>query len=144
MTDVEIRIVRNDKVPADRLELLDGAMLFDPDSLDAAIVGVQALASGECVAVYNYKAIVDQYLRDGGSSLEDEDARLEVEEFVDFNTLRAVPYMGERSPIIVSEVRKDEPPDEIDPDDPPVYLTLQDKKWLVVESAHDLSFLSAS
>ena len=132
------RTLRNDKLTADQIKLLDGAAIFDPNTLDSAILAVYRLSNGEHVAVYDYQELIRRYMADDGVSLGDEEAYLDWQEFVDYNTLRSVPYMGDRSPIIVLEVQEGEPPDS-DPDDPAIFLSINDKKWLVVECAHDLA-----
>lgn len=60
------------------------------DGHNEAIIGFDTEA--ECV-IYDYHKIIENLVKDGCS---DEDAR----EYYEYNVARALPYMGERRPII--------------------------------------------
>lgn len=137
--DIPERKIRNDTLPADQLMLLDGAPVFDPDDLDAAIVGVHKLLNGKHVAVYCYDKIIEQYMAANGQTPDDEAAYFETQEFVDYNTVRAVAYMGDRSPIIVETLEEEEGIE--DPDEDKTFLTIAGKRWSVVECHHDITNL---
>lgn len=108
MTD-NIRIINNPELPEDLARQLDGAVLLDPDTLDVAIVGVHLNAKGEACAVYDHDLLVTAFAEN--EFAEDEDPTETAIEWVGYNTLRALPYAGERAPVVVYEV------DEHDPDE---------------------------
>ena len=62
----------------------------DPDYADA-FIGV----SSDYRAVYDYDKMAECLASEEGMSYED------AVEFIDYNTLRALPYMGENAPIVV-------------------------------------------
>ena len=76
------------------VEVHDEACVLEPDFLDKAILG-----SYKGCLVYSYEALVEAY-----QSSEDGWDYDEAVEFVNFNTLRGVAYMGPRAPYIVSEM----------------------------------------
>lgn len=92
------------------LEKLEGATLLDPRELDAAIIGTYHTKKGK-VAVYDYDKLVGAFvaLRGKTSELDDDDdleasdveAWEQAMEWVEYNTIRALPYVKERAPIIV-------------------------------------------
>jgi hypothetical protein len=96
---------------------LEGATLLDPERLDAAIMGVLEVMASP-VAVYDYDALV-RLLQEDVGDLE------ETEEWVDYNTLRAIPYMGPRAPVVLR--RLDDDPDVFDPEE---LVDFRGKKWL--------------
>ena len=67
------------------------AVVFDGPSFDEAIVGV----TDESQVVYDYDKMV--------RCLQDQDGMTEEEaiEFIEFNTIRALPYAGPHAPIIM-------------------------------------------
>lgn len=64
----------------------------DPDYEDA-FIGV----SSDDKAVYDYDKMILCLMKDG---MTDEEAM----EFIDFNTIRALPYIGDRAPVIMYSV----------------------------------------
>ena len=46
-------------------------------------------------AVYNYRKMVESFCKENDCSEE------EAEEYISYNTIRSLPYMGERAPIIM-------------------------------------------
>ena len=69
----------------------DGTVILVNPSFDEAIVGV----TEEGRLVYSYEKMVRQLAKD--EFMCDHEAQ----EFIDYNTVRAIPYMGEKRPIIV-------------------------------------------
>jgi hypothetical protein len=135
----DIRAIKQPKLGPEKLELLDGAPVFDPSDLDEAIIEVYKLPGGEHVAVYDYDAIVAHHTKElGGTPTKDDDAYEQAVEWVDYNTCRAVPYMGARAPIIVRKPFEGELEDDSDPDLEERFLVIGGEKWLVVECPHDL------
>ena len=60
------------------------------DSMDDAIIGIDV----DGHVVYSYDKCVDCMVKEG---MTDEEAM----EWVDYNTIRAIPYMGDKHPIIM-------------------------------------------
>lgn len=58
---------------------------------DDALIGV----SEDGRAIYNYELMIDWLIREEGFTDE------EAVEWIDYNTIRALPYMGEDAPIIM-------------------------------------------
>ena len=78
-----------------RERLLDNGyeyvMCFENESYDTALVGV----SEDGRAIYDYELMVE-YLMDKYDWSEEESI-----DWVEYNTLRALPYMGEHAPIVM-------------------------------------------
>ena len=72
-------------------------ILLDNHDYDGSIVGI----TEDGRVVYDYEAMVEEYMND--ESCPEEDAR----EWLDYNTLRAIPYMGEHAPVILNINKKD-------------------------------------
>lgn len=98
----EVRVVRSPHLNEADLENLDGAPVFDGVGLDGCIIAVTETPEG-FVAVYDYDllwaAIAASSADDAG---EEQMAAEEAMEYVDFNIVRAIPYMRPRAPIIGS------------------------------------------
>lgn len=65
--------------------------ILDNSAFDNSVVGI----SEDGRLVYDYRRMVIEYMEDEGCSEE------EAVEWLDYNTLRAIPYFGEDHPIIV-------------------------------------------
>ena len=129
-----IRLIRSETLKQDQIDQLDGTLLFDPDDLDKAIIAVYKIPIGKHVAVYDYDAIVAYFVKElGDDGTGNEGAYEQAVEWVDYNTCRAVPYMGDRAPIIVRKRFEDE---EVDPEER--HLELAGETWVVVECTHEL------
>lgn len=79
-----------------RDELPEDAILFDNVSYDGSIVGVTT----EGRVVYNYDKMVEELMQDEEWSYED------AVEWIDYNTIRALPYAGPNGPIIMYPILK--------------------------------------
>jgi hypothetical protein len=66
-------------------------LIFSNPSYDDALIGV----TEDNRAVYDYDKMVDWLFENEGMSVE------EATEWVDYNTIRALPYFGESAPIIM-------------------------------------------
>ena len=77
-----------------REEMEEGTVFLEPAYFDAAIIG-KAMIHGYEVVVYSLQAIIDAVYK---NEIED---MAEATEWVEYNTLRAIPYMGEQAPVIV-------------------------------------------
>ena len=95
-----VRRVERADMPAPTVESLKEALcdrgfedavgLETPDFADA-VVG----ASDDGRVVYDYERMVRSLMRKDG--MDEEEAR----EYIDYNTIRALPYMGDKAPIVV-------------------------------------------
>lgn len=65
--------------------------LFDNPSFDNSIIGI----SNDDKVVYDLNKMIKELAEDDGISEE------EALEFIEYNTLRAIPYFGENAPIVV-------------------------------------------
>lgn len=73
----------------------DGAVLFDNPSFDNSIIGISTNNN----IIYDLTSMVDELAEDDDMSYE------EALEFIDYNTLRTIPYINEGSkPIIMTEL----------------------------------------
>lgn len=74
-----------------RAELPEDAIIFDGMSFDGSIVGVTT----DDRVVYDYDKMVEELMVDEGWSYE------EAAEWINYNTIRSLPYAGENAPIIM-------------------------------------------
>jgi hypothetical protein len=70
---------------------LDDAIIFENPDYDAAIIGV----SHDDRVIYDYDKMVQCLMEEDGMT------SLEAAEFIDYNTLRAIPYAGDGAPIVM-------------------------------------------
>lgn len=70
----------------------DESIVFDNPDYDSAIVGV----TDEGNVVYDFNKMVDHLMEHDGME------RDEAVEFIEYNTVRALPYAGEGAPIIIT------------------------------------------
>ena len=70
---------------------LEGTAYFKGDSFDTAILGY----TEDGKLVYSYDKMIEWLTENDDLSPE------ESQEWIDYNTIRTIPYMGEKSPIIV-------------------------------------------
>lgn len=68
----------------------DGVVLFDNHAYDKSIIGL----TEDGRAIYDEDKMIQELMDDEGWSEED------AIEWLDYNTYRAIPYAGERAPII--------------------------------------------
>lgn len=67
-------------------------VLLDDACFDKSIIGV----TDDDRVVYDLERMYEEYAEDEGCTLE------EATEWVEYNTLRAIPYMGEKRPVVVA------------------------------------------
>ena len=77
-----------------RDELPEDAIVFDNMSYDGSIVGVTT----DGRVVYDYDMMVEELMEDEECSYE------EAADWIDYNTIRALPYAGENGPIIMFSI----------------------------------------
>lgn len=78
-----------------RSELPEDAIVFDNMSYDGSIIGVTT----DGRVVYDYDKMVEELMRDEEWDYED------AVEWIDYNTIRALPYAGENGPIIMYPIQ---------------------------------------
>jgi hypothetical protein len=75
-----------------RDELPDDAIVFDNQAYDNAIIGV----SLDGRVIYSFEGMIEELMSDEGWDA------LTAIEWIEYNTIRALPYCGDKAPIIVS------------------------------------------
>lgn len=71
-----------------------GTVILDNPAFDNSIIGI----TFDDRLIYCYELMVEELMQDWGWD------DLDVMEWLDYNTVRAIPYFGEKAPIIVSEI----------------------------------------
>jgi GMP synthase PP-ATPase subunit len=75
-------------------EVYDGAVVLEPhEDFGSCCIGI--VDDPDVRLVYDYDRIVEMFMERDGMSRE------EAQEWVDFNTVRAIAYMGDRRPVLV-------------------------------------------
>ena len=74
-----------------RSELCEDAVVFDNPSFDNSIIGVTT--DGQ--AVYDYDKMVEELMND------EEISEQEAIDWIEYNTIRVIPYAGEMAPVII-------------------------------------------
>lgn len=69
----------------------EGSVMFDNPDYDDAVIGV----TDEGNVVYDYNKMIESLVRNDGME------EIDAVEFIDYNTLRALPYSSDPRPIIV-------------------------------------------
>lgn len=89
----DIAPVRDERSVEDKLLECgcEGTVYFTNFSYDDALIGV----SDDDRAIYDYYLMVEWLMREEGFT------DTEAIEWIDYNTIRALPYMGEKRPIIL-------------------------------------------
>lgn len=73
----------------------DESIVFENPDYDDAIVGV----TDEGNVVYDFNKMVDHLMKHDGMERE------EAVEFIEYNTVRALPYIGQGAPIIITMLK---------------------------------------
>lgn len=74
--------------------LPEGAIILDNSAFDNSIIGVTL----DRRLIYDYDKMIEELIEDDGMSFD------EAMEWIDYNTIRALPYAGSMAPIIVQRV----------------------------------------
>jgi hypothetical protein len=74
---------------------LEDSVVFESPDYENAIIGWDE-NSGRII--YDYEKMVECLMNEDGMEYD------EAAEFIDYNTVRACPYMGERAPIILKNI----------------------------------------
>ena len=69
------------------------AVMLEPEGMDSALIGYD---ESEDRLVYSYKRLVAYFVKEGMSEEE-------AVEWVDYNVIRGIAYMGENAPIVIVE-----------------------------------------
>jgi hypothetical protein len=77
-----------------RENLPEDAVVFDNYAYDNSIIGVTL----DNRVVYSYNKMIKELMTDEGMS------DIEAMEWIDYNTVRAIPYFGEGAPIICEDL----------------------------------------
>ena len=80
-----------------RSELCEGAIVFDNPSFDNSIVGFTT--DGQ--VVYDYEKMVEELMNDEDISEQ------EAIDWIEYNTIRTIPYAGEMRPIVMFAFKED-------------------------------------
>lgn len=76
----------------------EGVVLFNNYSYETALVEINE----DNRAVYDYNKMIEWLLNIQGFTYED------AVEWIEYNTIRALPYMGEKAPIIINRMEEEE------------------------------------
>ena len=74
--------------------LPEGAIILDNSAFDNSIIGVTL----DGRLIYDYDKMIEELIKDDGMSFD------EAMEWIDYNTIRALPYAGSGAPIIIQRV----------------------------------------
>jgi hypothetical protein len=69
----------------------ENAIIFENPSYDAAIIGI----STDGQVIYDYDKMIGCLMDEDGMTYD------EAVDFIDYNTIRALPYVGEGAPIVM-------------------------------------------
>ena len=81
-----------------RRELPEESIVFDNFAYDAAIIGV----STDCQVVYDYDKMIEDLMKHESFTY------TEASDWIDYNTIRTLPYMGQHKPIIMYPIYKED------------------------------------
>lgn len=76
-----------------RDELSSTSIVLDNESYDNSIIGM----TFDGAAIYSYDRMVEEYMKDNGCTEE------EAVDWIEYNTMRAIPYMPNPKPKVVYE-----------------------------------------
>lgn len=74
---------------------IEESVVFENPNYDDAIVGYDAISQR---VIYDYEKMIECLMNEDGMEYE------EAMEFIDYNTIRACPYMGDKAPIILHRI----------------------------------------
>lgn len=74
----------------------EDVIVFENPSFDGCIIGI----STDDKAVYSLSKMIEWYSKNENCSYD------EALEFISYNTIRALPYQGEKSPIVVDDLEE--------------------------------------
>ncbi len=74
----------------------EGTVILENPSYDTAIIGISSNGN----LIYDYELMVNYLIEHDNMTYED------AVEFIDYNTIRAIDYMGELKPIIMNKIEE--------------------------------------
>lgn len=80
-----------------RAKLPEDALVFDNCSYDSSIIGVTL----DGRVIYCYEKMVEEYMMEQECSYE------EAVEWIDYNTIRSIPYAGPKAPVIMYSMEEE-------------------------------------
>lgn len=92
MKDLKLRKALVKYCEEEGLEESEQPLILDNHEYDESIIGI----SSDGRLIYDYDAMIEEFARDEGCSIE------EAQEWVDYNTIRALPYIHGKKPIIMT------------------------------------------
>lgn len=88
-------IINMEKIKEELVEMgFEDTVLLESPNYKSAIVGYDVITGK---VIYSYDLMIEHLMTVDGMT--DEEAI----DFINYNTIRAIPYMGERSPIILTD-----------------------------------------
>ena len=75
------------------------AVLFENPSFEKALIGYTENNLGNLVAVYDYNEMIDSLTEE--YSTDSEDPYTDAIEWIEYNSMRSLPYMGDNAPVII-------------------------------------------
>lgn len=94
MKDVKFREALDAYV--DEMGFEEETLILDNHDYDKSIIGI----TEDGRLIYDFNKMVEEFAED------EECDETEAIEWLEYNTLRALPYMGDRAPIIIQETRE--------------------------------------
>ena len=74
---------------------LEESIVFENPDYDSAIIGYDA---NDSRIIYDYEKMVEHLMEADGMEYD------EAVEFIDYNTIRAIPYAGPNAPIVLNKI----------------------------------------
>ena len=74
---------------------LEDSIVFENPDYDSAIIGYDA---NDNRIIYDFDLMIEHLIDADGMTYE------EAVEFIEYNTLRAIPYAGDRAPIVLNKI----------------------------------------
>lgn len=93
MKDIKFRKALDAMIKDQGIE--EEVLLLDDHAYDKSIIGI----TEDGRILYDFEKMIQEFAEDEGCD------ETEAIEWLEYNTIRALPYMGERAPIIVTESR---------------------------------------
>lgn len=93
MKDIKFRKALDAMIEDQGIE--EEVLLLDDHAYDKSIIGI----TEDGRILYDFEKMIQEFAEDEGCD------ETEAIEWLEYNTIRALPYMGERAPIIVTESR---------------------------------------
>lgn len=93
MKDVKFREALDAMIEDQGIE--EEVLLLDDHAYDKSIIGI----TEDGRILYDFEKMIQEFAEDEGCD------ETEAIEWLEYNTIRALPYMGERAPIVIMETR---------------------------------------